>query len=343
MPEKILVRATNWVGDLVMTTPALAGIRKSFPDSEITVLIRPPLQEILEGSPAVDKFILYDKKVYGGPTGIARLGRELRKKGFDRAILLQNAFEAALVVFLAKIPMRMGYKTDGRGLLLTDGIKVSPKTKGKHQVHYYLDLINALGMKTDVIMPKLYLGRKDNEYSAALLKEKGIDKNGLIIGINPGAQYGIAKRWHPERFGFVADRLSKEYGASVIIFGGPGDVSTAGAVQASMKENVLNLAGKTGLRGLMALVNRCSLFITNDSGPMHISAALGVPTLAVFGSTDHIATGPFGEGHRIIREPVNCSPCLKRTCPLRHYKCMEQVTPQRVLKAAKEIMEGRVG
>src|SRR5512140_3724070 len=115
MPEKILVRATNWVGDLVMTTPALAGRRKSFPDSEITVLIRPPLQEILEGSPAVDNFILFDKKVYGGATGIARLGRELRIRKFDRAILLQNAFEAAFVAFLAKIPRRMGYKTDGRG------------------------------------------------------------------------------------------------------------------------------------------------------------------------------------------------------------------------------------
>ena len=170
-----------------------------------------------------------------------------------------------------------------------------------------------------------------------------IEKNGLIIGINPGAQYGIAKRWHPERFGFVADRLAREYGAKVIIFGGPGDVSTAGAVHASMREDALNLAGKTGLRGLMALTRRCRIFITNDSGPMHISAALGVPTLAVFGSTDHVATGPFGEGHRIIREPVNCSPCLKRTCPLKHYQCMERVTPQKVLKAAKEMLEGRIG
>lgn len=343
MPEKILVRATNWVGDLVMTTPALAAIRKNFPDAGITVLIRPPLQEILEGSPAVDDFILYDKKVYGGATGLARLGRELRKRKFDRAILLQNAFEAALVAFLAKIPRRMGYKTDGRGLLLTDGVKISHDTKEKHQVHYYLDLLKALGMKTDGIMPRLYLVKKDSEYSASLLKKNGIDPKGTIIGINPGAQYGIAKRWHPERFGFVADRLVREHGADVIIFGGPGDISTAGAVQASMKEKALNLAGKTGLRGLMALVKRCRLFITNDSGPMHISAALGVPTLAVFGSTDHIATGPFGEGHRIIREPVICSPCLKRTCPLKHYQCMERVTPERVLKAAKEMLGGLIG
>ena len=343
MREKILVRATNWVGDLVMTTPALVAIRMNFPDAEITVLIRPPLQEILEGSPIVDSFILYDKKIYGGATGIARLGRELRKRKFDRAILLQNAFEAALVAFLAKIPRRMGYKTDGRGLLLTDGVKVSKDTKEKHQVHYYLDLLKALGLKTDDFMPKLYLNKKDSEYSAALLKENGVDPKGMIIGINPGAQYGIAKRWHPERFGFVADRLVRDYGANVIIFGGPGDVSTAGAVHASMKEKALNLAGKTGLRGLMALTRRCRLFITNDTGPMHISAALGVPTLAVFGSTDHIATGPFGESHRIIREPINCSPCLKRTCPLKHYKCMEQVTRQQVLKAAIEMLEGRVG
>ncbi len=343
MREKVLVRATNWVGDLVMSTPALAAIRDNYPDAEITAIVRPPLQELLEGSPWVDAFIPYDRRTYSGATGAARLGSELRKYKFDRAILLQNAFEAAFITFLAKVPVRMGYRTDGRGLLLTHGVKVSEETKKKHQVYYYLDMLSALGLKADKSSPRLFLSDKDRECSRAVLKENGIGGNGLIVGINPGAQYGAAKKWFPERFAEVADRLAEQYGAQTLIFGGPGDVGSAGAVEAAMKGRAVNLAGKTGLRGLMALVKECSIFITNDTGPMHISAALGVQTLAVFGSTDHIATGPFGDGHRIVRDPVNCAPCLKRKCPLKHYRCMENVSASRVFEAAKGMLEVRLG
>jgi len=344
MPEKILVRATNWVGDLVMATPALMSIKKNFPGSHISVLVKPPLGELLEGNPAVDEVILYDRKEkYKGPAGIARIARDLRKMKFDRAILLQNAFEAALVSFLAKIPVRMGYNTDGRGLLLTNGIKVSEATRAKHQVFYYLDLLKGLGMSPGSHTPRLYLGREDSHHATRVLHEYGISQGDLIVGINPGAQYGIAKKWFPERFGAVADRLMKEYGAKVIIFGGPGDVTTARTVEASMRSTAINMAGKTTIRGLMSLIKRCKIFITNDSGPMHISAALSVPTLAIFASTDPVATGPFGDGNVVMRSPVNCSPCLKRQCPQGHYRCMEQVTAEGVYAAAKKMIEGRIG
>ena len=339
MRERILVREANWVGDVVMTLPALAGIRKNFPDSKISVLIKPPLLELLEENPAVDEIILYDSKgADSGPAGIGRVVRELRSREFHRAILFQNAFEAAFLSFLAKIPRRMGYATDGRGILLTDAVKVKKETRSKHQVYYYTDLLEGLGLKTDGLTPKLYLKPGDKEYASSVLKEKGIPSGGLIIGINPGAQYGIAKKWHPERFGAVADRLVKEFGARIMIFGGHGDMNTARAVQASMREEAVNMAGNTTLRQLMALIKRCGLFITNDSGPMHISAALKVPTLAVFGSTDPVATGPLGKVNRVVREPVTCSPCLKRQCRYRHYQCMERVTAERVFKAAKEML-----
>lgn len=339
MPEKILVRATNWVGDLVMATPALACIRKSFPGAKICVLIRPPLDELLMANPSVDEVILYDKKgVHAGPAGFARLIGELRKRKFTRAILLQNAFEAALIAFLAKIPQRLGYATDGRGILLTSSVKVAAETKKKHQVHYYLDLLSALGLKAGETSPRLYLEKQDVDYARMLLREHGIKPGTPIVGINPGAQYGVAKKWHPERFGYVADHLVREFGARIIIFGGPGDTTTARTVQASMREDALNLAGKTGLRGLMALTRRCSLFITNDTGPMHVAAALDVPTLAVFGSTDPVATGPYGKNKSIVREPVTCSPCLQRTCPEKHYQCMERVSAERVLKVAREML-----
>jgi len=344
MQEKVLVRATNWVGDLVMSTPALAAIRKNFPEARISVLVRPPLHELLEGNPAVDEVIVYDKKgAYSGPAGLARIARELRKKKFDRAILLQNAFEAALIAFLAKIPVRMGYNTDGRGLLLNKGVKVAEETRKKHQVYYYLDMLTSHGFKADKAQTRLYVKKEELAAAWKLLEANGCVKGDMLVGINPGAQYGIAKRWHPERFGSVADRLAREYGAKTLIFGGPGETAVAGAVEASMKTRAVNLAGKTSMRELMSLIKLCRIFITNDTGPMHVAAALGVPTLAIFGSTDHIATGPFGPANKVVREPVNCSPCLKRECPLKHYQCMERVTAVKVYKAAKEMLDGKAG
>ncbi|MHB8173848.1 MAG: lipopolysaccharide heptosyltransferase II [Nitrospirota bacterium] len=339
MREKILVRVTNWVGDLVMATPALAGIRKSYPEAEITALVRPPLDSLLLGNPAIDHVMPLDRKGrHSGPAGLARMVGEIRGKKFKSAILLQNAFEAALLAFLSNIPERMGYATDGRGILLTKGVRVSDETRTKHQVYYYLDLIEKLGLKTDGHTPKLYLTRDEISSAWETLDTFGIRKGDIIIGINPGAQYGIAKKWHPERFGQVADKLAKKAGAKTIIFGGPGEANTANAVQASMRESAVNLAGKTGLRELMALIKACSLFITNDSGPMHVAAALDVPALAIFGSTDPAATGPFNKKSVVVREPVTCSPCFKRTCPYQHYNCLERVSTAKVLKAAEEML-----
>ncbi len=338
--EKILVRVTNWVGDLVMATPALAGIRKSRPDAEITALVRPPLDMLLTGNPAIDHLMPLDRRgKHSGPGGLVRAVGDIRGKKFDTAILLQNAFEAALLAFLANIPERIGYATDGRGILLTKGVKVSNETKKKHQVYYYLDLIEKLGLKMDGHTPKLYLLREEINSAWELLNKFGIKKGDIIVGINPGAQYGIAKRWHPERFGQAADRLAKKTGAKVIVFGGHSETDTAGVVQASMKEHAVNLAGKTSLRELMALIKTCSVFITNDSGPMHIAAALDVPTVAVFGSTDPAATGPFNKKSVVVREPVTCSPCFKRTCPYKHYACLERITAARVFKAAEELLK----
>ena len=322
-----------------MATPAISGIRKSYPDAEITALVRPPLDALLLGNPAIDHVLPLDRKgMHSGPGGLVRAVGEIRKKKFRTAILLQNAFEAALLAFLANIPERMGYATDGRGILLTKGVKISKETKKKHQVYYYLDLIEKMGLKADGHSPRLYLSREEINSAWELLNTSGIKKGDVIVGINPGAQYGIAKRWHPERFGQAADKLAKKTGAKVIIFGGKGETDTASVVQASMHESAVNLAGKTSLRELMALIKTCSVFITNDSGPMHIAAALDVPTVAVFGSTDPAATGPFNKKSVVVREPVTCSPCFKRACPYKHYACLERVSVGKVFKAAEELL-----
>jgi len=341
MPEKILVRTTNWVGDAVMSMPALAAVRDNFPKARIAVLARPPLTELYENNPAVDDIIPFDATVYKGTRGLAKLARVLKREKFDRAILLQNAFKAALIAYLAKIPVRMGYNTDGRSMLLTHGVSVSRAVKERHQVYYYLEMLRSLGMKVpDDPRPALYPDDTSAEEADGMLLSGGISSSDNIVGINPGAQYGVAKKWFPERFADVSDMLVWKYGVKVVIFGGPGDVDAACAVEAAMDEPCVNLAGRTNLKQLMALLARCRLFITNDTGSMHVSAALGTPTLAVFGSTDHIATGPFGEGHAVVRDPVYCSPCLKRKCPLKHYRCLENVSVEMVYNEARRMLGG---
>jgi heptosyltransferase-2 len=234
----------------------------------------------------------------------------------------------------------MGYNTDGRSLMLTHGVKVTKAVKEEHQVHYYLEMLKSLGMCIpDDPSPRLYIDDTSAAEADRLLSGAGIGPDDIVIGINPGAQYGVAKKWFPERYADVSDMLVWKYGVKVVIFGAPGDVDAACAVEAAMDEPNLNLAGRTNLKQLMALIKRCRVFITNDTGSMHVSAALGTPTLAVFGSTDHIATGPSGSGNVVVRDPVQCSPCLKRTCPLKHYRCLDNVTVEMVYQAATRMLE----
>jgi len=340
-PASLLVRATNWLGDAVMTTPALAGVREGFPDARIVLLARPLVAEMFRHHSDVDEVIVYEVPGrHEGALGRFRLAIELRRRRFDGALLLQNAFDAALIAFLGRIPERAGYPTDGRRILLTLPVPLPPGILERHEVEYYLCLLDGLGIPRPVPAPlKLAVTEEEKEAMATRLASHGIERDAPIVAINPGATYGSAKRWYPDRFAAVADALSGEWGAEVVVVGSTAEAPLAGEIEAAARRGVVNLAGKTTVREMMALLSLSSFLVTNDSGPMHIGAALGVPLVAIFGPTDWRRTSPWTSLAKVVRVEIDCSPCRLRVCD-RGHECMLGVTPEMVVDAARQLLPG---
>jgi heptosyltransferase-2 len=320
--SNILVRATNWVGDAVMSLPALRAIRERFSTARISVLAKPWVADLYGRESFIDEIILYSGQ---SPW---RTGHDLRAQRFDCAILLQNAFEAAWIAWLARIPTRIGYKRDGRQLLLTHAVNVpKPGEIPRHERFYYLEMLRRARLIDG--LP----GSKE------IRMQRGAIKNGKpVIGVSPGAAYGTAKRWLPERFAEAASELATARGASIALFGSKTERDLCEQVAQRLPGHlVTNYAGQTTLAQFIDLASACELFLTNDSGSMHIASALGVPTVAIFGATDDTTTGPTGQNARVVRHPVDCSPCLLRECPIDH-RCMTGVSTDRVVKEALELL-----
>ena len=329
--KKLLIRSANWIGDAVMTTPAVRAIRKNFPHARISLLAKPWVSTVFENSPHIDEIIPYNFK---GPWKTFQIAGMLAKRDFDAAILFQNAFEAAWIPYLAQIPIRIGYDTDLRKCLLTHPVHCSSKILRLHQIHYYNEILKGSGFETDGTFLEIYLSAKDREAALKILKESDISETDFVVGINPSATYGSAKQWFPERFARVSDRLNRRFGSKTVIFGGPDDQELGANISQMMKTFAADLSGKTTLKEAMAIIARCHLFITNDSGLMHVAAALNVPQVAIFGSTNFAATGPWSPRARIIRSLVSCSPCLKTHCPYGHKECMQKISVDTVFKTA---------
>lgn len=335
--SKILVRATNWVGDAVMSLPALRAIRSRFPDAEITVLARPWVADLYARESWCSRILPYTAgRGLHDMAGKFRAAAELRRERFDCAILLQNAFEAAALVWLARIPVRIGYDRDGRGPLLTRAVKVpKPGETPVHQRYYYLELLRRAGLIERV--PEVDAIRLEGADGAGEAGRPLLE--GAVVGVSPGAAYGSAKRWLPERFAESAVKLAREFGGGVAVFGTRDErplCEQVTALIAAQGVAARNFAGDTSLRQFIEMAAACRVFLTNDSGSMHIASALGVPTVAIFGATDHVATGPTGPLARIVREPVECSPCLLRECPIDHC-CMTRVPADRVVTEALRV------
>jgi len=346
LPEttrRILIRAVNWVGDAVMTTPALGLIRENFPSAEITLLANPLVSQLLSPHPAIDQVITFHRNgVHRGVSGRIRLAASIRKQGFDAVIILPNSFDSALLPWLAGIPVRLGKSSDGRGFLLTGRYHPSNQALTCHQVEYYCDLLRTFGISGQTGKPLILVTPEEERSAATTLSENGIQPDDILLGINPGAAFGSAKRWYPERFAEVALRLASEWKARIVIFGGPVETEIAAAIESRLSGvSCLNMAGRTSMRELLALINRCDFFITNDSGPMHIAAAFGVPLVAIFGSTNDSTTSPYTEKGVIVRKDLACAPCMLRECPTDH-ECMTAVTADDVVAAARTL-KGRTG
>jgi heptosyltransferase-2 len=336
---KILIRATNWVGDAIMALPALRAVRGRFPDAEIAILALPYVADIYSDQEVCDRFIVYDRRgAHATFSGRERLAGELRAQKFDIALLLQNAFDAAWIAWRAGIPQRIGYARDARTLLLTKSVAV-PKSGEipAHEKFYYLELLRRAGWieaLPEESLITLNVPKQSRRRAAEFLAASGARPAAMRIAVGAGASYGSAKCWPADRFAEVLNRLQPEIDADVILFGTAAEASVSAAIAAGMRRPPIDLTGKTEVADLPALFSECHLFIGNDSGAMHVAAAVGLPVVAVFGPTDPHGTAPVTPRCIIIRQRPYCSPCFLRQCPTDH-RCMTAVTPPMVETAAR--------
>jgi len=338
-PKEILIRGANWVGDAIMTLPAVAALSQNFPQARLTVMTRPWAAGAYQGQAGISEMI-----PDGGQGGLkalierVRLAGVLKKRRFDLALLFQNAFSAALTTALAGIPHRWGFARDGRALLLTRPVKLIPSDAYYHESFYYLNLLERLGLKAPFRQPRLVVDPAAAREALNILKNAGAGDWSTPLILAPGAAFGSAKRWPARNFALAAAKITRQRPSGVIILGGVNEKEIAREVAAGLSGPVLNLAGRTSLAVSMAVMAHGGLLISNDSGLMHLGGALGVPLTAVFGPTNPLTTAPLGQA-RLIRSRAACAPCLKRDCPLERQICFDELSPDKVAEAALSLIE----
>lgn len=333
--RNILVRMPNWIGDLVMATPILTDLRAHFPKASITAMCKQPLCELLNQDPDINELFCFTS-----PSNSFLRRQEHRniiakiKTGkFDTAVLTPNSFSSAWWCWQGNVPRRIGYSASLRRWLLTDPIR-RPKEK-MHQVDLYKKLLEPLSISHTQTTPRLYVLKKEVEESKQLLYQRGYEKGKRLIGINPGAAYGLAKCWPPERFRALALELLKD--GYIVFFGDASTFTLVREICKDLPREAMNLAGVTSLRELACIIKDCDLLITNDSGPMHIATAFNTPLIALFGSTDEEATGPYRKPNAVINNHASCAPYFKRVCPI-DFRCMKTITVEEVAKKARELL-----
>ena len=336
--QRVLIRSPNWLGDTVMFTPALAAIRRVFPHWHLTLLAKAASASLLEECPHIDEVVVYEAPgIHAGWSGRLKLAQHLRSGKYDLVLLFQNAIGAAVISRLAGIPIRVGYDTDGRGGLLTH--RIARPSNGKRQplITYFLGLLQALGISSETSPPMLHTSKAEETHAIAMLGSYGVGSADLLIGLNPGSVYGTAKQWSFRQYAAVADHLARITGGTIVIVGGPGEQGLGARIAERMKVSPIVMSGKTTVRELMGILKQCRILVTNDTGPMHVASALGVPVIAIFGPTDPTATAPVGPQHQLVATQIGCSPCLLRACPLDH-GCMNGISEQEVFDAAMKVL-----
>jgi heptosyltransferase II len=332
-----------------MSLPALAAIRDRFPDAHIAVLARPWVAGLYRHEPFADEIISYQPARF--ERGSLRqawhdrvsAAASLRAGAFDCALLLQNAFDAALVTALAGIPERIGYARDLRSALLTRPVK-TPRAGSipAHESFYYMELLRGAGW-LDRLPETLVVELRSAPRARAAGLERFASEGIMspVIGVSPGAAFGTAKRWLPERFAESACKLAAQLDGMVALHGSAAERGLCEAVRERISERgirAVNYAGQTTLEEFIERAAASTLFLSNDSGAMHVASALGVPTVAVFGATNPVTTGPAGRLTRVVRQSVECSPCLLRECPIDH-RCMTRVSHESVSQAANDLLQ----
>ena len=341
---KIVVRGTNWIGDSVMSIPALRALRQVFPDAEITLHTRSWAEDIFRDADFIDHLITYDRP-QSSFAEVRSQARILRENEFDVAVIFPNSFASALTARLARIPKRIGFSKESRKILLTDAIDIPAWKSERHEAFYYLKLIEELESRVlgtslaSSIRPSISLTISDERKDAArkFLEDRGVDLSKPLVALGAGSTNSMAKRWPAERYAELADRLS-ETGANIFLVGGPDDSDAGESIVAKANSGVLNLIGKTSLGDAAAVLGVCGLMISNDMGLAHLAPAVGTRTLVLFGPTNPVTTRPPSHLAEVVRVDVECSPCMLRECPIDH-RCMARITVDQVFESAVKALK----
>lgn len=337
-PARILVKAVNWLGDLVMSLPALRAVRDSFPAAELGVLVRRELASFFEGALWIDEVIPY--RLRGGPAGVldrALIINGIRARRFDLAVLFPKSFQAALWATLAGVPRRAGYVADRRGFMLTHKAEMRAEVEQVHQAYHWLTMVGeTIGAEGSADNCRLDVNPQSRERMRAWLANHRVRPAQALVALAPIAAYGPAKEWPADRYAALVDILAGRYGAECVLVGGIDDRARCEEIAARSRAGALIAAGETTVGELIALLAACQGFAGNDSGCMHLAGALGIPTVALFGSTNPARTGPMGPHTRVIYRALECSPCLERTCRFGHYNCLRDIAAEEVAGALEE-------
>jgi lipopolysaccharide heptosyltransferase II len=352
--QNLMIRLPNWVGDAVMSEPALRELRRIFGGARITHVARPWVAGLFDGEALADHQLSIAGSRRATIGAFINDVRLLKRERFDAGVLLQNAFGAALRARAAGIKTLAGYPTDGRRFLLSDVVRFETDYKTRHHVRYYLNIAAEIermmfgksAIDFDKAQPRLRVSEEQKRRAFDLVF-KAAERQGIswspakpLLAINPGATNSRAKQWLPERFAEVGDLMNERDGFQTLIIGSPGDVDAGARVMSMMKTRPISIVGQTAIGELKGVLACSALLVSNDTGAAHVSAALGVPTVIVFGPTEHIATRPLSSLASIVRHDVECSPCMLRDCPIDH-RCMVGVSVELVYQSAERLLLDR--
>jgi heptosyltransferase-2 len=333
---RVVILAPNWLGDIAMALPAIRDVRRHFPEAALTIAARASVSKVFRAIRGVDEILTF--------AGKGRDIAQLKSGNFDVALLFPNSFRSAWIVKRAGIPERWGYRADFRGPLLT---KAVPRPKQRvHFAEYYQQLVKQLGVETGPLTPLIEMPPAMVEASRKLLLENGWKPDRPLVGIAPGAAFGHAKRWPPKRYASVMDSLRQE-GVACVLLGSAGDRDASQAIEEQLgrgMQGIINLVGRTELLQFMGVIANCSALAANDSGALHIAAAMGVPVVAIYGPTSERFSTPLTSREEdrdrviTISEDVFCRPCWLRDCPIDH-RCMKRIAPERVYASLRTLLQ----
>jgi len=336
----VLVFCPNWVGDVVMATPVFKCLRQNYPDARIIGLIRGYARGVVEDAPWFDQLIEMNDKTW---RGFVRLVFRIRRLKGQIAVVLPHTFRSALLARLGGARRIYGYRRNGRSTLITDGprpLRDGGRIRPVPMVDYYLEICRRLQLTIDRdTKPRLFIARSLQERGNRLLARYGIGPDDMVIGLNPGAQYGASKCWPPEHFARLAELLEQRWNCRLLLFIGPGEESIGDEIVQLSRAAIINTGpDQVDLALLKPLIQRCRLLVTNDTGPRHYAVAFDIPVVVIMGPTDPRYTHANLEKTRVLRQELDCSPCHLKECPLEH-SCMRDITPQDVLQAAEQLVQ----